>query len=57
MRGVWITGGYLALVALVVASRESFLHNDVAVAVVSGAILLMGLGVWVLVAQNYWEEE
>lgn len=57
MRGVWITVGYLALVALVVASRESFLHSDIAVAVVSGVVLLMGLAVWVIVAQNYWEEE
>lgn len=57
MRGIWITGGYFAIVALVVASRESFLHSDIAVVVVSGVVLLMGLGVWVIVAQNYWEEE
>ena len=55
MLNIWLTLGYFAIIGVVVASRESFLDNDLVVAGVAGMVLFLGLGLWVFVAQKHRE--
>jgi hypothetical protein len=53
MVNIWLTAGYFTVIGLVVASRDAFLDNDLAVAGVSGVVLFLGLALWLFVAQRY----
>ena len=53
MWNIWLTVGYFTVIGLVVASRDAFLDNDLAVAGVAGGVLFLGLALWLFVAQRY----
>jgi hypothetical protein len=53
MLNIWLTLGYFVVVGAVVASRESFLDNDLAVAGAAAILLFLGLALWLFVAQRY----
>lgn len=48
--------GYFALFFTVVAVRDSLPDNDLAIAGIAGALLFIGLALWVYVAQDYRSE-
>ncbi len=50
-----LTLGYFAVVGVVVASRDSFLDNDLVGGGVAGMVLFLDLGLWVFVAQKHRE--
>jgi hypothetical protein len=53
MLNMWLTVGYFTMIGLVVLSRDAFLDNDLAVAAVAGIVLILGLALWLFVAQRY----
>jgi predicted membrane-bound dolichyl-phosphate-mannose-protein mannosyltransferase len=53
MLNIWLTVAYFAALGLVVASRDRFLDNDLVVVGVAAAVLFVGLGLWVFIAQSH----
>jgi uncharacterized membrane protein (DUF441 family) len=55
MANIGLTIGYFAVVGIVVASRDSFLDNNLVVLAVTAVVLFAGLGLWLLIAQGHKE--
>jgi len=55
MLNIWLTVSYFVAIGLVVASRDRFLDNDLAVVGVAATVLFAGLGLWIFVAQKHRE--